>query len=164
MAKKKTNDNTTRLPSQPPKQWNRLLGYSWRNKEPDIHAVKDLANRMRAWAILDTSFRISDFFDSENVPSSSFHTWLPKFEDLQLAYEFTLRRIASRRWHLAFSKQADRDIFKLDQHLYEPEWGKEVNEYWAALRKQDAEQPTNIHVHMDTAPNSDKVKPKKEEE
>lgn len=119
------------------KRWNPLIGNSWRDNKPHPDALKDLAKRMRIWAQKDTSLRFDDFLDEENVPTSTYYTWRDECLELKDAHAFAIRRLASRREKLAFLKQADKEIFLRTQHMYDPRWDKEVNQYAKSLRLEE---------------------------
>lgn len=128
------NANPTTKESKVTKRWNSLIGNSWRDNKPHPDALKDLAKRMRAWAQKNTSLRLDDFLDEENIPTSAYSTWWDECPELKDAHDLALRRLASRREKLAFFKQADREMFLRTQHLYDPKWDKEVNQYTKSLR------------------------------
>lgn len=119
------------------KRWNPLIGNSWRDNKPHPDALKDLAKRMRVWAQKDTSLRFDDFLDVENVPTSAYYTWRDGCPELKEAHEFAIRRLASRREKLALFKQADKEIFLRTQHMYDPKWDKEVNQYYKGLQLEE---------------------------
>lgn len=129
----KTN-NITIKERKTTKGWNRLLGNSWRGCKPHPDVLKDLAKKMREWAIKDKSLRLDDFLDEECVPTSTYYNWKDECDELKESHEFALRRLASRREKLAFFKQADRDIFLRTQHMYDSKWDKEVNQYHKSLK------------------------------
>jgi hypothetical protein len=151
-AKKNKTSHDTHSITQPPKEalrydkWNKLIGHTWRDIAPSQELLKSLAEKLREWANTDTALRFDDFLDEYCVPWRNYGRWREKSEALQEAHEYALRRLASRRWHMAFKKMADKDIFRLDQHRYDPDWHKDVNEYWAALKREHPEDDKQIRV------------------
>lgn len=68
--------------------------------------------------------------------------------------------IAERRYDMALFREIDKDMFKWNQHKFDPEV-MEIHQMWAALNKKDEQAMGDIHVHIDEAPSSDKVPHKK---
>lgn len=114
--------------------WNYLLGDSWKGHKPPLDVLKDLATKLREWAVKDSSLRMDDFLDEENVPVSTYYNWKEECEELKEASDFALRRLASRRERLALYKTVDREIFLRTQHMYDKKWDKEVNQYYSKLK------------------------------
>lgn len=131
------NTNPTTKENKTTKRWNPLVGNSWGDSKPHPDVLKDLAKRLRAWAQKDTSLRLDDFLDEENVPPSRYYTWRDECPELKDTHEFALRRLASRREKLALFNQTNKEIFLRTQHMYDPKWDKEVNQYSKSLRLEE---------------------------
>lgn len=84
------------------------------------------AKALKEWAELETSLRISDFYDARGYDPKFYYYWVEKHPEIQTAHEYAMRRIGSRREVGAMSRRfAENTVHKTLGH-YDPIWREEM--------------------------------------
>ncbi|MBP6869281.1 hypothetical protein KBC04_00135 [Candidatus Babeliales bacterium] len=82
--------------------------------------------KLKEWAMLDTSLRLTDFIDERGYSPDIFRGWCAKYPLLELARAFALRRIGARRENGAMSRKfAESTIHRTLGH-YDSVWREET--------------------------------------
>lgn len=98
------------------------------------------AQNLKIWADLEDSFRISDFYDKQGYQPALFYRWVNKYEELEIAYNYALRRIGSRRESGAMHRQLAGSTVHRTLGHYDPIWKEEtriLNEARSSLAQQN---------------------------
>jgi hypothetical protein len=69
--------------------------------------IEQEAQKLKDWAILDDSLRLSDFYDGRGYNPETFYAWSHRFPEMKAAHDFALRRIGSRRENGALNRSFD---------------------------------------------------------
>lgn len=134
-------------------------------KEPD--AIQRLARSMESNKYPDTYRRqifgelidyclnepralsIEQFCFAKGLRRSTLNDWASRDGWCQMMLDEAIEILGKRRYELAFFKEADREMFKLDQHKYDKTWHEDVNIRHAELRKKDEQATGDISVYLD---------------
>lgn len=103
---------------------------------------------------------IEQFCLAKGLHRSTVDHWATEDSWCNRMLNLGLSILGARRYEYAFFKEADKEIFKWNQHKYDPT-AIECHQLHAAL-KNDEQKMGDIHVHIDEMPETDKV-PKKDE-
>ena len=84
------------------------------------------AIRLKEWSDLDTSLKIQDFYDMRGYDPKQFYRWVNEYPEMELANQYALRRLGSRREIGAMvRKYAEATIHKVHGH-YDNIWREEM--------------------------------------
>ncbi len=84
------------------------------------------ARALKEWSELETSLKISDFYDARGYDPKQFYRWVADHEEMALAHDYALRRVGSRREIGAMTRKfAESTIHKVHGH-YDPIWREEM--------------------------------------
>ena len=107
---------------------------------------------------------VMQFCTEYKIEWHSLKRWANTYEDVGKAYNDIKMILASRRRVGAHHRDYGDSVFK-DMHLYEPDWHKEVNQYWSDLKEREAAAGKQAFtIEMAPARVTGKIKPKKEKE
>lgn len=88
--------------------------------------IEQETQKLKKWAMLDTSLRLTDFIDEQGYAPDVFRGWCAKYPLLELARAFALRRIGARRENGAMNRKfAESTIHRTLGH-YDPVWREET--------------------------------------
>lgn len=113
------------------------------------------------WAYKDSSYEMMGFCMEKAIPRRTLADWVSKFPDISDAYSEAKLMIATRRRTGALLRKLDKDVVFRDIHRYDPE-ENEVNQYHAALKKNDSSSDRNITIVIPPMPSVEEVKTKGE--
>lgn len=71
--------------------------FTFKVKPVSDHFLEKVAEGMRKWADLESSFRISDFHLDRGISKRDFYRWVKRDKNMETAHEYAMARIASRR-------------------------------------------------------------------
>lgn len=90
------------------------------------------AMRLKEFADLDTSLRLSDFYDFRGYNTDTFYDWCHKFPEMKTAHDYAKRRIGARRENGALFKKFDSGIVQRTLGYYDYVFQREVDKANAA--------------------------------
>lgn len=84
------------------------------------------SQRLREWALLDTSLRLVDFIDGAGYPPETFYGWCAQYQEMEMAHLFALRRIGSRREDGAITRKFEASTIHRTLGYYDNVWAQET--------------------------------------
>lgn len=90
------------------------------------------AMKLKEFADLDTSLRLSDFYDFRGYNTDTFYDWCHKFPEMKTAHDYAKRRIGARRENGALFKKFDAGTVQRTLGYYDYVFQKEVDKANAA--------------------------------
>ena len=112
--------------------------------------IQRVAERMIEWAKKPTSYRITQFFNEEGIPSTYIYRWMEIHPNLKLAHEYAFSMIADRREIGALEKRLDGVTMREMQPIWDPVY-KSLLEWKSKLAKQEQMQG-NVQVIIQKFP------------
>ena len=113
------------------------------------------AQKIMDWAMLEDSLRICDYTDSQGYAPQVYYTWIKKFPAMQLAHEFALRRIGSRREHGALTRKFSEKVVSWTLGYYDQVFKEEMMAI--ARMKEEFNKNPDIKVVIEHIPSQDSV-------
>lgn len=117
--------------------------------------VEREAQKLMDWAMLEDSLRISDYTDSQGYAPQVYYSWVKKFPAIQLAHEFALRRIGSRREHGALTRKFNEKVVSWTLGQYDQVFKEEMMAI--ARMKEEFNKNPDIKVIVEHIPSQDSV-------
>ena len=90
--------------------------------------IEQEAKRIKQWADLDTSLRMTDFSDMRGYDPDTFYEWVAKYPLIAKAHKYALRRIGARREDGAISRKFDSSTIHRTLGYYDKVWKSETRE------------------------------------
>ncbi len=84
------------------------------------------AMRLKQWAELDDSLRISDYFDGRGYSRKVFYEWINKHQEMEMAHEYAMRRIGARRENGALTRKFAETTVHKTLGRYDYVWREEM--------------------------------------
>lgn len=150
----------------------RKKGFTYWDEYSDLYTLKRTPVSMEmidriiidliAWASSDPENKrkkallLRDFFQEKGIPTTTYERWLTKHKTFKEAYQQAKLMIASNREKGGLFRDYEKDLIKLRQHAYDPEWKKD-EEWRAELREKKQQQESNFSFNINTIPNSNLV-------
>lgn len=113
--------------------------HQWREK---------LIYTMEKFAELDSTLTVLQFTHKYKIPYQTLVTWVNKYPDIKEAYTLMKSAMAMRRQVGAIENKLNMAAAYKDMHRYDPDWGKEVDQYHAALKKEEDKQAHTFVVNL----------------
>lgn len=117
--------------------------------------VEREAQKIMEWAMLEDSLRICDYTDAQGYAPQVYYTWIKKFPAMQLAHEFALRRIGSRREHGALTRKFNEKVVSWTLGHYDQIFKEEMMAI--ARMKEDLNKSADVKVLVEHIPAQDSV-------
>jgi len=117
--------------------------------------VENEAQKIMDWAVLEDSLRIVDYTDSQGYAPQVYYTWIKRFPAMQLAHEFALRRIGSKREHGALTRKYSEKVVGWTLGSYDQVFRDEM--LAIARMKEEFSQNADIKVVVEHIPFQDSV-------
>jgi|HubBroStandDraft_5_1064220.scaffolds.fasta_scaffold00573_8 hypothetical protein len=94
--------------------------------------VEQEAMRLKEFADVETSLRLSDFYDFRGYNTETFYSWCHKFPEMKAAHDYAKRRIGARRENGALFKKFDAGTVQRTLGFYDYVFQQEVEKANAA--------------------------------
>lgn len=136
--------------------------FEFRNKPYPVSKIQELSKKLIEWAKKNPdAMSIRKFFLQNDIARRDYYRWVDKYDFMRDAHEQAMYFIADRREDKAIGHNPA--VVMPYMAIYDLDY-KKFAEWRASLTKKEDDKKQDIHVHIDTMPNSDLVPEKKIEE
>jgi len=115
-----------------------------------VKFVENECIRLLEWSELDDSLILLDFLDTRGYNPETFYDWCKKFENLEQAHQYVMRRIASRREKGALMRKYDANAIMRVMGHYSKIWRDEMT--FAAKLREDTSKQNDIKIVIEEMP------------
>ena len=105
---------------------------------------------LQEWADQEDSLILEDFIDSRGYNPDTFYDWCKKFENLEEAHQYAMRRLASRREKGALTRKFDGNFVARMMGHYSKSWRQE--QILAAKLREDTSKQNDIKIVIEEMP------------